>query len=374
MLMKNLLDPVQLRALYFKRDLNGKQERPCTLMIKGPPGIGKSAVERMFPSLLSGIFGVEFGYASFTVPEFESVDMRGFMIPTKNKDGEAVSYYTYPAVLPSKEYFAKYPRGVVVVEESDQGDMPMSKALAAFFYEGRLGTVTMPPGWWVVGSSNRMEDRSGVIRQPMHIVNRVRTIQIEADMDSLITWQEGIQMHPLGVEFTRKFPKEVCSATVPKEARPFCTPRSFAEAMSYLKELATDDDGYVRMDIPSHGVAQECVSGNVGDGVSAQMFGYFRMSDQMPEFADILKDPMKAKCPTFERMDAAYATMRMCVINATAGNIDRVWTYAERFPKALQVPAAKELLNKAGGTLLNSKALGNWIAKNNALITNTMKS
>lgn len=374
MKMRDLLDPTTLRALYLQRDIEGEQMRPKMLQLQGPPGIGKTDVVREFPGILTPLFKEMFGYFEFVVPEHESQDMRGFMIPTKNKAGTPISVYAYPPVMPSQEYFDAHPHGIAFVDEVNQGDMSMNKALSAFMLEGRMGDVRMPKGWWVIGASNRMADRSGVVRAPMHNINRQRIINIEADKESLIAWQTKHQMHPLGVAFTEAQPGIVISDSVPSEAKPFCTPRSFASAMMFLRELAgVNEHGHINMDIPTSIVAQEAVAGDVGEGASAQMFAFFKVVDQMPTFEQILKDPKKAKVPTFERLDAAYATMMMCVFNCTPANVDTVWQYAERLPMALQVPAARSLLEKGSGALLNSKALGKWIQEHQALIYNTLR-
>jgi hypothetical protein len=113
------------------------------------------------------------------------------------------------------------------------------------------------------------------------------------------------------------------------------------------------------------------VAGSVGDGTAAQMFAFFKLHDKLPDIEDIEKDPMKAKCP--DQLDAAYAAVQICIHYAKATNVDKLWTYVERLPKELQVSAAVSLVKKSGGMLINSKNLGQWVAKNRALITNVLE-
>ena len=90
----------------------------------------------------------------------------------------------------------------------------------------------------------------------------------------------------------------------------------------------------------------------------------------LPDIEDVIKAPDKAKCP--QALDAGYAAVQLCLHYAKPENVDPIWQYVERLAKELQVSAAVSLCLQSGGTLINSKALGSWVAKNRALINNVM--
>jgi hypothetical protein len=375
MLMSHLLDPVMLKALYFQRDSRGNQLRPKTLFLQGKPGIGKTSVIREFPRMLSELFGEEFGYWQYVTPEYEAQDLRGFTIPTKNAKGKPITVFARSPVMPDEDYFEKHPRGILLVDEANQGDMPMNKAQSALFLEGRMGDVTLPIGWWVIAASNALAHRSGVIRMPMHNVNRIRIVDIDADKASLQAYFERTDMHPMGLAFFEQFPGVVIASEMPVDPVPYCTPRSFESSMTLIREYAgRNDEGHVIMDIPNNSTIMEACAGDVGQGVMRQMFAYFKNAEHLPTFASILKDPTRAKVPGIETLSAAYAAMIMCVQNTTAQNVDTVWQYIERLPLPLQTSSAKQLLDKTKGALLNSKRLGQWISRNQALIQATLRT
>lgn len=341
-----------------------------SLHMVGPPGVGKSDVTREMARILGEVYQCEFGYKDELVPTLDAPDFRGFLLPHKGPDGQPGSVFTRPAIMPTDEYLRKHPRGIMVVDERNAGDLLTQKAAAPTVLWKRFGDYFLPEGWWIISCSNRMEDRAGVIRPPTHLVNRERTVQITPDITSWAIWAERMGLHPMAVAFAKKFPG-VFAASVPKEDGPFCSYRSFTSAARMLAQMAgVDGNGNVNMALPNDPLTQELVSGDVGDGTSAQMFAFFKLHDQLPDIEDIKKDPMSAKCP--ERLDAAYAAVQLCVHYADHKNIENLWTYAERLPKELQVSAAKSLIEKSGGALVNSKRLGAWIGKNRALIVNTM--
>jgi hypothetical protein len=228
----------------------------------------------------------------------------------------------------------------------------------------------LPKGWRVISTSNRLSDKSAVIRPPMHLINRECTIEVDFDIESASLWWENVHhMHPMGIAFAKSRPGSFVD-TVPAEPKPYCTARSYTMAWDFLKHVAgTDANGNPNMKIITDHVSQEFVSGYVGEGVSTELFVYLRVADELPTIDDILANPSKAKCP--DRLDAAYAGVQLCLHHADAKNIDKIWEWTERLPIELQTSAAKSMLDRSGGQLLNSPRLSKWIAKNRALVLQT---
>lgn len=345
------------------------------LALEGAPGVGKSSIIRKeFVDKLSAHLGRPIGYHEELVPTLDAPDVRGFLVPTKDKNGNAVSKFTYPGIAPSREYLEAFPEGVLFLDEFETGDVLTKKALAPTILEGTIGNMTMPPGWIRVLASNRMSDRSGAGKPLMHVMNRTRKVQIDSDLFSWALWAEDNNVHPMFTAWAKSRPGVLFTNEVPAEPKPFCTPRSGVEAAKYMAIRAgVDEQGNPNMVIPSDGVTQELVAGSVGEGAAADMFGYFKVADYLPTIQQVEANPTGCKLPPMERLDAAYAAVQMCIHHAKAPIIDKLWTYIERLPKELQVSAAKSLLERSGGALLNSQALGKWIAQNRALVMSSTR-
>jgi hypothetical protein len=351
-----------------------KQRKAVHLV--GPPGVGKTdVIKHDVRALLSEAHKCTFGYADVLLPTIDAPDLRGFLVPTKDADGHPTSFFTRSAVLPSKAYLAEHPRGIMFLDERSQADMLTQKAVAPIVLDKRFGEEYLPEGWWVLSASNRLEDKAGTIRPPTHLVNRERTIYIDPDITSWAIWAEAHDVHPMMVAFAKQFPGVVFQDHVPKSAgdgSPFCTPRSFVSAAEMVADAAgVDDKGRPNMSIPVSSLLSQIVQGDIGEGACAQLFGFLKVGDQLPTIDQIEKDPMKAKCP--EDLSAAYAAMQLCIHHAQPVNVDKLWTYTERLPKELQVSAAKSLVDKGKGVLLNSQALNKWIMNNRALINASNK-
>lgn len=334
----------------------------------GAPGVGKSdTIKNEFRAAISSAVGEEIGYHDILLPTLDAPDIRGFLVPTKDKDGTPTSFFTRSPVLPTKEYLKQYPKGLFLIDERNAADLITQKSIAPAILSKRFGEEYLPPGWLIVSASNRKEDRAGVISPPSHLVNRERTLDIEPDVTSWSVWAEEHGIHPMLVAFAKKSPGVVFSAAVPKKDGPFCTPRSFVSAAHLLAQIAgVDSAGHPNMDIPVNSLTASMVAGDIGDGACAELFAFLKVADSLPSFDEIMKDPHGAKCPT--DLSASFAASQMCIHYAAADTIDKLWVYTERMPKEIQVTTAKQLIMRGNGVLLNSKALTTWISKNRALI------
>lgn len=358
--LNDLINPKTLVALY---------ERNTSMDLIGPPGIGKSSVVRQFPALLSEIYGEPFGYCEQLAPSIDAPDVRGFMVPTKDANGLPISRYTYPAVLPTPEYLAQYPRGIIFIDEFNQSEHLTQKGFSPLLLDKKIGDHKLPDGWWVITASNAVSHKSGVLKPLMHNINRQCRIEVEPVLGGdgkrygWIDWAQANGVHPMGIGFAKSHPGVIFSAEIPAEPRPFCTPRSFTSAMKFMQKLAGDS-----MQLPSDTLTQEIVQGDMGEGAAASFFGYIKVADFLPTIQEIKADPEKAKVPPPERLDGAYAAQQLIIHHADASCLDALWAYSERLPRELQVSTAQALTTKLKGAVLNNKGLNEWVKKNSALV------
>ncbi len=362
-----------MKMIELQKIIPALYETGATPHLIGPPGVGKTEFVRTLPAMLSERYGEKFGYHEITAPTYDAPDIRGFMIPHKDTaSGKPITVAARSPIMPSEEYLAQHPRGVFYIDELNQSDMLMQKALSALMLERRAGDVDLGPGWMVIAASNRSEDKAGVIKPPMHNVNRQCILNITPDIDSWVTmYAEPNKLHPMGIAYAKKHAGIFASA-LPAKEDPFCTFRSFTRAIKFLAQQAgVDSKGNLNMQLPSDSLSQEVVGGYIGQGNTAQLFAYFKLADHLPDIEDIYADPQKAKCP--KALDAAYAALQMCLHYVDGKNVDPIWEYMERLPKELQVSAASSMIQKSGGALLNSKRLSVWVTQNRVLITNAME-
>ena len=350
-------------------DLYATREDGATELLSHP-GIGKSTiVEKDFIETLSKAYGTKFGLVSEHLATRDAPDIGGYMVPSKREDGTAVSLYTLPYIMEriERQLKAGHERGILFLDEYGQSDHLVQKATAPLLLNRRIGEWELPDGWWVVLASNFMSSGAGVNKALTHTVNRKGAIKVDFDLDALLRFAERPEnkIHPMVMAFWQAQPGLICGE-IPKDGSPFSTPRSQVAAAKYLRQKM--GEGADSMHIPDDDRTQEVVAGRVGDSCAAQMFAYFKVANELPTWNEIITDPTTAKRPDDTRLDAQYAAMTMCTYYADTDTVDPAF----RLCKEMQTSAAKSLLEKEGGALLNSPKLSEWISKNKALIMATV--
>lgn len=343
-------------------------------LISGP-GVGKSeTIRHDLINTLSKHYGEPFGLVEEHLATRDAPDVGGFMVPSKDADGRAVSRYTVPYIMNrlEKQVEQGFKRGILFLDEFMQADHLVQKAAAPLILDGRIGEWQIPEGWYVMLASNRVTDGAGANKVLTHIVNRMANIEIQFSIDALSAWgeREEVNMHPMLMAFWKARPGIIYSETTPKDGKPFSSPRSQAAAGRYIRTVLGSDNQ--SMHIPDDEITQEVIAGHVGSSCAAEMFSYFKVANELPTLEEIVNTPETAKRPDDTRLDAQYAALSMAVYHADEKNVDQIFKYVTRLSRELQTSAARSLLEKKGGALLNSQSLTNWLAKNSALVMNTM--
>tara|TARA_R110000772_G_scaffold62030_1_gene139477 strand:+ start:76 stop:1128 length:1053 start_codon:yes stop_codon:yes gene_type:complete len=332
-------------------------KRPMLLV--GGSGIAKTSIVEAFTEAMG------FGRVSFHLTSIDAPDVRGFLIPQKSDDGP-VSVFTKPPIISAIEATGME-KGVLFLDEFLQADHLVQKAIRPLLTERVVGDHKLPDGWTVWAASNRPSDKAGANRILGHVTNAVLMLDVTADVTGWLSWAGKQKIHPMCMAFASSRPGVVFSADAPKDpTRPYCTPRSFTYLSEYLARDAVD------MNLPSDGISTEVAQGFIGEAAAAEFFAFIKVANELPTIEQILADPNSAKLPAPDRMDAQYAAVQMCVHHSESSTVDKLFTYVERLNKELQVTAAKQLMDRSEGTLVNSQVLANWVSKNRALIINTI--
>lgn len=364
--------------------------RPNSIELKSGPGIGKSSSVYEVCGALARELNEPVGLVETMLATIQSVDVRGFMLPQKGLDGSPrpVTVFSIPPWYPTKlntvvftpdgkihlegTWQEAIPRvGVCFLDEWGQGEDDVKKAAAELLLHGRVGTDRLPMGWRVIAASNRMSDRAGVVRSLTFITNRRMEISVDAN---LLVWQDWVnhlppdeRPHYLTVSFAERQPDLVFRDAVPPGDGPFCTPRTLVLMDRDLQSLRTPED-VAKGRLPMDGTAREVCAGWIGGGESAQYFTHIKFADELPDLADIMRDPMRAKLP--DKRDAQMVCAFMLAGNMDAKNVDRIMTYTFRLNIEMQVLAIRTMTvqQDKAKLVVNNKAYSNWLIQHKELL------
>ena len=329
-------------------------------ILRGPVGISKTQTIMQYCARMG------LGLVTENLTSVDAPDLRGFLIPTKTDDGP-VSVYSKPNWLRGIE--AKiaegFEQGILFFDEILSAEHLTIKAAAPLLSEGFIGDWVLPDGWVVWGSGNRTKDKAGAVKMLTHVANRCCILDVQPDVESLQAWMIDQDMHPMYVAFVAARPGVVCGGDIPKDTdQQQITPRS----LSYAHDFHSIDPA---TDLETSPNVQAMVAAYIGDAATADLFGFLKTVEHLPKIEEIIADPMSAKLPADHRLDAQMAAIHLCIYHVDADNVDELFTYVCRLRKEMQASAAKAMIDKTKGSLLNSRALGQWISENPALITST---
>lgn len=365
-------------------------ERANALYLVSGPGVGKSDGVFQYCAMLARAINQPVGLVQFMLATVMSADVRGFMLPAKRANGlpGMDTYFSTPPWFPTGancwvvepngtwhrdgEWTGDVPEvGVLFLDEWAQAEEDVKKPAAELLYKGQVGTSRLPPGWRVVAAGNRMTDRSGVMREMMFLVNRRGQLTIDPDLPTWQNWRNSLpvdqQPHYLTASFAEKSPELVFRTEIPNSPDPFCTPRSLCLMDKDLMAMRSDED-IARDRLPLDAIAREVAQGWIGEAECAKFYTHIKYADQLPDLADIERNPQRAKLPT--NIDAQMVAAFMMSGVITEKNADAIMVYTQRLNIEMQVLAIRNITGQQSkaGTLLENKNYINWLADKQSLL------
>ena len=142
-----------------------------TVMIWGPAGVGKSSVVAQCADA-SGL-----AFIDVRLSQLAPTDLRGLPVP----DGH-VSRWLPPEFLPEEG------NGVLFLDELNMAPPTMQGVAQQLILDRRVGSYTLPDGWFVWAAGNRKEDRASVFEMPAPLANRFLHLHVEAELASFLAY------------------------------------------------------------------------------------------------------------------------------------------------------------------------------------------
>jgi len=340
-------------------------ERASGLMVQSAPGVGKTEAAFQYVEQLAIMLGEPVGIVQFMLATIQSADVRGFGLPIKAADGGQVPDFIFsrPPWAPVKtntwvceptgnplapvkwyeegEWTGPLPRaGVLFLDEFGQADEDVKKPAAELIYKGNVGTHRLPKGWRVIAATNRVSDRSGVMRELMFIVNRRCLLNVQPVLGPWLEWAALHNVHYMSVSFARLNPGVVFHEDVPEGTDPFCTPRSLVMMDRDLRAIRSDTERAADK-MPLDEVSREVCQGWVGAATMGQYFTHLKYSEELPDPADIATDYRTAKVPA--KQDAQMVTAFMLSHHVKPDSSESFMRYIGRLHKEMQHLAVRTI-------------------------------
>jgi len=245
------------------------------VMIWGAPGIGKSSIVAQVAQA-HGLALVD-----VRLSQLAPTDLRGVPVP---RDG--IAYWAVPEFLPREG------RGVLFLDEINLAPPAMQGVAQQLVLDRRVGSYTVPPGWFVWCAGNRKEDRASVYDMPAPLANRLLHLAVEPSIDDFRRHAVLQGLHEAVLGFVA-FRPELLHKPTGQHAWP--SPRSWAMA-EQLHRAGLD------------------LAPAIGDSAAAEFSAWLVVAQGLPDLAGILAGRAKPAFPA--ETSLRYATVMGLVSHA----------------------------------------------------------
>jgi len=138
-----------------------------SLMIWGPPGVGKSSIVAQCAE------GTGLSLIDLRLSQLAPTDLRGLPVPIDN-----VSKWYPPEFLPRDG------QGILFLDEINMAPPAMQGIAQQLVLDRKVGSYVVPDGWFVWAAGNRKEDKASVFDMPAPLANRFVHLEVQPDFDS----------------------------------------------------------------------------------------------------------------------------------------------------------------------------------------------
>ena len=259
-----------------------------SVMLWGPPGVGKSQAIRQLGKEIEENTGKKAVITDVRLLLFNPIDLRG--IPTANAD-KTLAIWLKPQIFqmdPSEEVV-----NILFLDEISAAPQSVQAAAYQITLDRVVGEHRLPENCIVIAAGNRVTDKSVAYKMPKALANRLLHIEVEGSFQSWKQWaiRSGVNGKVTGF---LSFRQDLLMGFDPSaEDLAFPTPRSWEMVSNLLNRVNDDVD---RM--------YDLIAGIVGTGTAIEFRTWAKVYDELPDLEEIF-DGKQPKVPS--GTDALYA-------------------------------------------------------------------
>lgn len=259
-----------------------------SVMLWGPPGVGKSQAVRQIAKEIEMDTGKKTIVTDVRLLLFNPIDLRG--IPTSNAD-KTLAIWLKPQIFQMDD--SEDIINILFLDEISAAPQSVQAAAYQITLDRVVGEHKLPDNCIVIAAGNRVTDKSVAFKMPKALANRLLHIEVEGNFSSWKRWAISKGINPKVVGFLSFRQNYLMGFESSSEDLAFATPRSW-EMVSNLLNCVCDD---VEKMYP-------LISGLVGTGVAVEFRTWCNVYNDLPDIAEIFDGKMP-HVPT--STDAMYA-------------------------------------------------------------------
>ena len=268
-----------------------------SVMLWGPPGVGKSQAVREIADLIREKTNKNVFVTDVRLILFNPIDLRG--IPTANAD-KTLAVWLKPQIFnmdPSSEVV-----NILFLDEISAASTSVQAAAYQITLDRTVGEHKLPDNCIVIAAGNRTTDKSVAFKMPKALANRLLHLDVTSNFASWKEWaiKHGINAKVVGfLTFKQNY---LMGFNPSSEDLAFPTPRSWEMVSNILNNISDDVEDMYKL-----------IAGLIGTGTAVEFKTWSQVYKDLPVIEDIFngKEPMVPK-----RTDVLYALISSMALYA----------------------------------------------------------
>lgn len=288
-----------------------------SVMLWGPPGVGKSQGVRQIAGRIEKMTGKKVSVTDVRLLLFNPVDLRG--IPTANAD-RTLAVWLRPKIFDMDDSDSII--NILFLDEITAAPQSVQAAAYQITLDRTIGEHKLPDNCIVIAAGNRVTDRSVAFNMPKALANRLCHIEIKGDASSWHEWAIAANVHPYVMGYLDYNSSTLTMFRPEEDNLAFPTPRSWEMVSNILNNV-------------SENITQvyPLIAGCIGTNTAGAFRTWCEIYQHIPPMSEIFGE---SECEISDRPELLYATVAAMVDyarkGATEAELDYSIAYACRLP------------------------------------------
>lgn len=206
-----------------------------SVMLWGPPGVGKSQAVRQLAAEIEKGTGKRTSVTDVRLLLFNPIDLRG--IPTSNAD-KTLAIWLKPQIFQMDE--SDEVINILFLDEISAAPQSVQAAAYQITLDRVVGEHKLPENCIVIAAGNRVTDKSVAFKMPKALANRLCHIEIKCDVDSWHDWAVSSGINSIVTGFIDYNPSMLMAFDAQTDTHAFPTPRTW-EMVSNILNCVSED-------------------------------------------------------------------------------------------------------------------------------------
>lgn len=308
-------------------------------MLKGSPGLGKSAVAHFLAKKHN------LKLIDIRLSQEEPTDLKGFPFLQGARAGY-VPMDTFP--IEGDPIPEGYSGWLLFLDEMNGGSLAVQKAAYKLILDRLVGNHRLHKNVAVMGAGNLESDNAAVEPMSTALQSRLVHFELVADLKSFLDWA-----YPKGIDhritsYLKFKPGNLYAFKPDHTDDTYACNRTWEFADRVMKVTEDNDPDRLPM-----------LAGTLSEGVAREFLGFCKIDQDLPKIPQIVDNPEGIKVP--EEPSVLFALTGSIGHNASKDNLGQLMKYVSRLPKEFQVVTLREVVRRNMANLAH-ESVQKWVA------------